>query len=210
MRHWRLLLAAIALVLWVGPLEGQGRGDLSRMSEWTDAELRQEFRELRRAIDSVSRSERMLQRRVDSLTLSIVALDLAHQRAHARPATPPPPVLLETRAGEDYAPPTYREMQRFTVDGWTIPRERVSNITAGVTAAAWLASVLRLGALGELHHFYYGLALYLWPDAPAWAKGLGLAVMADDAVQHAVQLRDPDYRSPMHRGAYWLIYRVGA
>lgn len=69
-------------------LHGPSR-DYRRISEWSDAELRMEFRDLRRAIDSTSRAIRRLEARQDSLVRVFIELTRA-------PAAPPGPVLPET------------------------------------------------------------------------------------------------------------------
>jgi hypothetical protein len=60
----------------------------------------------------------------------------------------------------------------------------------------WFGSVVRLRVWRQWHHFWLGVALLHWFPL------VGLGVMADDALQHAVQLRWPEFRSPLH-----LLYR---
>ena len=67
---------------------------------------------------------------------------------------------------------------------------------------------------GEAHHEYWGLALLvlaLGLHWPVWVALVALAIMADDTVQHTVQLEHPDFLSPLHRlyvaAAVWLIHR---
>ena len=87
-------------------------------------------------------------------------------------------------------------------------------IDDGITIAAllatgvWLVSVVRLRALGEVHHFWYGAVMVAWPGAPEWVRAIGLVVMWDDAAQHLVQLRDPAYRSPLHRAYAFVLRRL--
>lgn len=60
-------------------------------------------------------------------------------------------------------------------------------------SVVWTVAVVRLGAWDEMHHFWTGVWLY--------AIGLpvaGLIFMADDAIQHAVQLWRPRARSPIN------------
>ena len=66
----------------------------------------------------------------------------------------------------------------------------------------------------EAHHEYWGLALELLAHVagwPVWVAFVALAIMADDTVQHTVQLEHPDFLSPLHRlyvaAAVWLIHR---
>jgi hypothetical protein len=79
----------------------------------------------------------------------------------------------------------------------------VALVAAGVVALVWLVAVVRLGVWRQLHHFYYGLALLPF-HSTRWA---GVAIMADDAVQHFVQLWRSDYRSPLHLLARVTWYR---
>lgn len=82
-----------------------------------------------------------------------------------------------------------------------------------IGALVGLTSLSRLRRLGELHHLYYGLALGALPWWPV--RLLGLALVADDAMQHLVQAQDvayglpprPDW-SPLHRLYVWLVRRV--
>ena len=74
----------------------------------------------------------------------------------------------------------------------------------------WVSSAIFLTAaslnhlLNQGHHFYWGL----WLVAGGFTLGLaspmylGIVFMADDALQHAVQLFYPKFLSPVH-----LIYR---
>lgn len=77
-------------------------------------------------------------------------------------------------------------------------------VVAGVAAVVWFVSVVKLGVLDEWHHFELGVfvlilaAVFGW----AWLAWVAAVIMADDAVQHVVQLRRPDFRSPLH-----LLYR---
>lgn len=91
-----------------------------------------------------------------------------------------------------------------------------------MTSALWIAygalALVGLGSLGiihrlrEIHHLYIGMALALvpWPAAH-W---VGLVLMLDDSVQHAVEavayLRGrimPDW-SPIHRLYVWAYRAV--
>jgi hypothetical protein len=77
-------------------------------------------------------------------------------------------------------------------------------VLAGVIAAIWLFAVIRLNVGREWHHEYIGaalVALVWWP----WVQWVGVAVMADDAWQHTVQLTRPTYLSPMHRAWDWVV-----
>jgi hypothetical protein len=76
-------------------------------------------------------------------------------------------------------------------------------LAAIVAAYVWGFSVARLGVLREWHHFWIGFALTLLPFP--WLVALGVLIMWDDAVQHAVQMWKPAYRSPLHV----LAHRVG-
>lgn len=69
----------------------------------------------------------------------------------------------------------------------------------------WAVAVVRLGVWRELHHAYYGAALLAAPWPVAYLAGL--AILADDAVQHVVQLQRPAYFSPLHR-AYVAAVRA--
>lgn len=74
--------------------------------------------------------------------------------------------------------------------------------------AVVLASALvRLGRVRELHHGYYGFLLALLP----WhiPHVLGVVLLADDAMQHAVQVWRPAFESPLHR-LYDIAYRLPA
>lgn len=81
----------------------------------------------------------------------------------------------------------------------------------GVLAVIGLAAIARLGRLVELHHLYWGAAIALIPWTPT--RIVGLVLMLDDTVQHAVQAAqlltghapEPDW-SPVHR-AYVAVYR---
>ena len=85
-----------------------------------------------------------------------------------------------------------------------------------MTVAMILCAVLLFGSLaalerlGEWHHGYAGLLLYMAP----WhaAEIAGLVLLADDALQHAIQLRwNPVYRSPLHRlyaDVFWPLPTV--
>ena len=64
-------------------------------------------------------------------------------------------------------------------------------------AAVWFGACWRLHLLRQWHHEYIGMACMALPWTAARAVGLG--VMLDDAVQHAVQLWRPSYLSPLHR-----------
>ena len=85
-------------------------------------------------------------------------------------------------------------------------------VAYGVLAVAGLAALVLIHRLAEIHHLYIGMALALIPWPPAhW---VGLVLMADDTVQHAVQAIDflrglkprPDW-SPIHRLYVWA-YRL--
>jgi hypothetical protein len=82
---------------------------------------------------------------------------------------------------------------------------------AVVTAVVWATSVVHLGVWRNLHHFWYGAALYALGLAFGvdWLLVVGLLVAADDAVQHAVQCSRPEYRSPLHLLARYTVYRWG-
>lgn len=80
-----------------------------------------------------------------------------------------------------------------------------------VVSVVWTTSVVHLGVWRQVHHFWYGAALYalgMWLGAD-WLLVLGLLVAADDAVQHAVQCSKPEYRSPLHLLARHTVYRWG-
>lgn len=79
---------------------------------------------------------------------------------------------------------------------WTTPRQ-----IAVPVAAAWATSVYAIRADREFHHAYIGAAMLA--NRRRWMQWLGLAILADDALQHVIQTRRPDYRSPAH-----LLYRV--
>lgn len=68
----------------------------------------------------------------------------------------------------------------------------------------WAVSVARLGVMRERHHYWIGLGVLVlgWWLGAWWLAWLGLLVMADDALQHFVQLRYPEHRSILH-----LLYR---
>lgn len=61
----------------------------------------------------------------------------------------------------------------------------------------------RHGKVAQIHHGYLGAALMLVPWWPA--QLVGLVILADDLVQHLMQLRKPDWLSPLHR----LAHKVG-
>lgn len=85
----------------------------------------------------------------------------------------------------------------------------------GALAVIGVASLVRIHRLAEIHHLYIGAAVALlpWPVAQ-WT---GLVLMADDAVQHAVQAIDalrglpprPDW-SPVHRAYVWAYQHVAS
>lgn len=84
--------------------------------------------------------------------------------------------------------------------------------TYGALALVGLVSLTLIRRLAEVHHLYIGMALALLPWQPAhW---VGLVLMADDAVQHAVEAIDflrgfkprPDW-SPIHNLYVWA-YRL--
>jgi hypothetical protein len=70
------------------------------------------------------------------------------------------------------------------------------------------AALLDLGRLREWHHGYMGILL---AGLGVWLplRIAGLVILADDVVQHLIQTRWPDYRSPLHR-AYGVLYRIPA
>lgn len=83
-------------------------------------------------------------------------------------------------------------------------------------AALFLAAVWLGPDRGDLnprqaHHGYWGAALYALARLLGWSwvAWVGLALLADDALQHAVQrwLRRPAFRSPVHR-LYGLAWRL--
>ena len=84
--------------------------------------------------------------------------------------------------------------------------------TYGVLAVVGLAALTVIHRLAEVHHLYIGMAVALIPWPPA--HYVGLVLMADDTVQHAVQAVDflrgmkprPDW-SPIHRLYAWA-YRL--
>ncbi|HXE60893.1 MAG TPA: hypothetical protein VN607_09305 [Gemmatimonadaceae bacterium] len=84
-------------------------------------------------------------------------------------------------------------------------------LTYGVLAFMGLVALAIIRRLAEAHHLYIGMALALIPWPPA--RYAGLVLMADDAVQHAVEAIEyfrgyilPDW-SPIHR-LYVLLYRL--
>ena len=79
----------------------------------------------------------------------------------------------------------------------------LGSMIAGVVFAV---SVITIRAHTERHHFYIGAVMVAWPDAPLWVRGVGFLILFDDAVQHAVQIKDPSYRSPVHK-AYAVVLR---
>ena len=79
----------------------------------------------------------------------------------------------------------------------------LGSMIAGVVFAV---SVITLRQHKETHHFYYGAVMVAWPGAPLWVRGIGFALILDDTIQHAVQIKDPSYRSPVHK-AYAVVLR---
>lgn len=73
-----------------------------------------------------------------------------------------------------------------------------------------LFAVVLLRRWREAHHGYIGFVL----GAPCiyfgwWIPAIiGLAVLTDDAYQHARQLKEPAYLSPLHRAYGWIYNRV--
>ena len=63
------------------------------------------------------------------------------------------------------------------------------------------------GSFREWHHFYYGVPLvaqpWLW-----WLWPVGLLFAVDDAEQHARQIHEPSYQSPLHRVYAWVYRRL--
>lgn len=88
-------------------------------------------------------------------------------------------------------------------------------VTYGVLAAVGLLAILIIHRLVEIHHLYIGMAVALLPSP--WARWVGLLLMADDAMQHAVQAIDylrglkprPDW-SPVHRAYVWAYQLVAS
>jgi hypothetical protein len=86
------------------------------------------------------------------------------------------------------------------------------DIIGAVLFGVLLQSLIRLHRLKEWHHGYYGAALCLdvavfgWS---AWFAWLGVALLLDDTVQHAVEAfgrrpRMADF-TPIHRLGAWII-----
>lgn len=73
------------------------------------------------------------------------------------------------------------------------------SVFAPVLGFALILALLILHRVWELHHGYYGLVLLVWPDAPLWLRAVGFVLLLDDAMQHAIQIVKPRYRSPIHR-----------
>lgn len=80
------------------------------------------------------------------------------------------------------------------------PRQLAVPVTA-----VWGTSIYAVGAGAEWHHAYLGFALLACPSRRV--QWVGLAVLADDALQHAIQTRRPAYRSPLHRAYAVTLYR---
>ena len=68
------------------------------------------------------------------------------------------------------------------------------------------------------HHFYIGIALCLISFFAIWTKfyvvscpvlALGFWLVADDIYQHNRQLKDPEYRSFLHRFYGKYLYKIG-
>lgn len=85
-------------------------------------------------------------------------------------------------------------------------------IAYGALALAGVVSLLIIHRLAEVHHLYIGAALALVPWEPA--RWVGLVLMLDDAVQHAVEAVAyldgrimPDW-SPIHRLYVWAYRAV--
>lgn len=84
--------------------------------------------------------------------------------------------------------------------------------TLGVVLVALLLVVLVIhehretpdphARLLQVHHGFIGALLVGTPWV--WMQGIGVGVLLDDLVQHAVQLKRPGYRSPLHRWAHAL------
>jgi hypothetical protein len=79
------------------------------------------------------------------------------------------------------------------------------NVAAIVLLLIGVVSLARLGRLREWHHLYLGALLFLVPWTPS--RWVSLVIMADDALQHVVQLVYPNFRSPLHR-AYGVAWRL--
>jgi hypothetical protein len=86
------------------------------------------------------------------------------------------------------------------------------DIIGAVLFGVLLQSLIRLHRLKEWHHGYYGAALCLdvavfgWS---AWFAWLGVALLLDDTVQHAVEAfgrrpRMADF-TPIHRLGAWIM-----
>lgn len=77
-------------------------------------------------------------------------------------------------------------------------------LTAIVCFAIWAIAVVRLRIWRQWHHEWIGVILFIVGELLGWRwlAIVGLLVMADDAGQHAAQLRRPTFRSPLH-----LLYR---
>ena len=133
-----------------------------------------------------------------SLAQDSAALD---STANANPIPFEPPKVVPLPVDSSKAKARRDSVVRY------LPMALSPRVLAIPTAAAWLASVVAIGALDEWHHEYIGVAMLALPWRGAqWA---GLAVMADDAAQHLVQTRHPAYRSPLHRAYGATLYRWG-
>lgn len=77
-------------------------------------------------------------------------------------------------------------------------------VIAFIASVVWVLACLKLGVLRQWHHFWFGFGLLIVAlifTAP-WLGVIALIPMVDDALQHAVQIVRPAFRSPLH-----LLYR---
>ena len=80
---------------------------------------------------------------------------------------------------------------------------------AVIVFTIWAISVWRLNAWRQWHHEWIGVIAFVVGSFLGWTwlSVVGLVVMADDALQHAIQLERPSYRSPLHRLYAVTLYR---
>ena len=63
----------------------------------------------------------------------------------------------------------------------------------------------------EAHHLYWGVVMALvfgWLKMPVLCV-IGVLIALDDVYQHAKQVKNPDYHSPIHRAYGWFYQRSG-
>jgi uncharacterized membrane protein len=75
-----------------------------------------------------------------------------------------------------------------------------------VLFAVFVFAIIASSTWHEWHHAYIAVPIIGAAVAalvPVWVGWVGFALLADDALQHLIQIIDPDYRSPAH-----LLYRT--